>query len=99
MIGALDQRDFARMIPGLTMVDSGARNGIEFVLRGLTTGDNSGTLGQTTTTYVDDAQVDLYYRPARSEAARCRTYRSAARAARHALWRRRHRRYDPLHLH
>jgi outer membrane receptor protein involved in Fe transport len=61
VIGALDQRDFARMIPGLSMVDSGARNGVEFVLRGLTTGSNDGALGQTTTTYVDDTQVDLYF--------------------------------------
>jgi iron complex outermembrane receptor protein len=61
VIGALEQRDFARMIPGLSMVDSGARNGVEFVLRGLTTGSNSGALGQTTTTYVDDTQVDLYF--------------------------------------
>ncbi len=60
LIGARDQRDFARMIPGLSMLDSGARDGVEFVLRGLTTGGNSGTLGQTTTTYVDDTQVDLY---------------------------------------
>lgn len=60
LLGARDQRDFARMVPGLSMVDSGARNGVDFVLRGLTTGGNSGTLGQTTTTYVDDTQVDLY---------------------------------------
>ncbi|MFC4312758.1 TonB-dependent receptor [Steroidobacter flavus] len=61
VIGALEQRDFARMIPGLSMVDSGARSGVEFVLRGLTTGSNSGALGQTTTTYVDETQVDLYF--------------------------------------
>jgi len=59
-MGALNQRDFGRMIPGLTMTDFGPREGVEFVLRGLTTGGNSGTLGQTTTTYVDDTQVDLY---------------------------------------
>lgn len=59
-IGAVDQRDFARMIPGLSMIDQGPRWGSEFVLRGLTTGSNSGPLGQTTTTYVDDTQVDLY---------------------------------------
>lgn len=61
LTGALDQNDFARMIPGLSIVDRGARDGVDFVLRGLTTGSNSGTLGQTTTTYVDDTQVDLYY--------------------------------------
>lgn len=61
VIGAIEQRDFARMIPGLSMVDSGARDGVQFVLRGLTTGSNTGTLGQTTTTYVDDTQVDLYF--------------------------------------
>lgn len=60
-IGALEQRDFARMIPGLSMTDSGARDGVEFVLRGLTTGSNVGAIGQTTTTYVDDTQVDLYF--------------------------------------
>ena len=60
-IGAVEQRDFARMIPGLSMVDNGPRTGMEFVLRGLTTGSNSGPLGQTTTTYVDDTQVDLYF--------------------------------------
>jgi outer membrane receptor protein involved in Fe transport len=59
-IGALDQRDFGRMVPGLMMNDSGPRDGMEFVLRGLTTGVSSGTLGQTTTTYVDDTQIDLY---------------------------------------
>jgi iron complex outermembrane recepter protein len=61
LTGAIDQSDFARMIPGLSMVDRGARDGVEFVLRGLTTGSNSGSIGQTTTTYVDDTQVDLYY--------------------------------------
>jgi iron complex outermembrane recepter protein len=61
LTGALSQSDFARMIPGLSMIDRGSREGVEFVLRGLTTGSNSGTLGQTTTTYVDDTQVDLYY--------------------------------------
>ncbi len=59
--GALEQRDFARMIPGLSMIDDGARDGVQFVLRGLTTGSNSGALGQTTTTYVDETQVDLYF--------------------------------------
>ena len=61
LTGAIDQSDFARMIPGLSMIDRGARDGVEFVLRGLTTGSNSGSIGQTTTTYVDDTQVDLYY--------------------------------------
>jgi outer membrane receptor protein involved in Fe transport len=60
-MGALEQRDFARMIPGLSMIDNGPRTGMEFVLRGLTTGSNDGTIGQTTTTYVDDTQVDLYF--------------------------------------
>jgi iron complex outermembrane recepter protein len=61
VLGALEQRDFARMIPGLSMLDLGARDGVLLVLRGLTTGSNSGPLGQTTTTYVDDTQVDLYF--------------------------------------
>lgn len=55
-IGALDQRDFARLVPGLSMVDTGARNGVDFVLRGLTTGGNANT----TSTYVDETQVNLY---------------------------------------
>ena len=55
-IGALDQRDFARLIPGLSMVDNGPRNGVDFVLRGLTTGGNA----DTTSTYVDETQVNLY---------------------------------------
>jgi iron complex outermembrane recepter protein len=61
LMGALEQRDFARSIPGLSMIDYGSRDGVQFVLRGLTTGGNSGTLGQTTTTYVDDTQVDLFF--------------------------------------
>lgn len=61
VIGAQEQRDFARMIPGLSMIDRGPGRGVEFVLRGLTTGSNIGALHQTTTTYVDDTQVDLHY--------------------------------------
>jgi iron complex outermembrane recepter protein len=62
LMGAVDQKDFARMVPGLAITDKGARSGVDFVLRGLTTGPVGSALGQTTTAYVDDTQTDLYFR-------------------------------------
>jgi len=62
LMGAVDQKDFARTVPGLAIMDSGARSGVDFVLRGLTTGPVADALGKTTTNYVDDTQTDLYFR-------------------------------------
>lgn len=55
-IGATDLRDFMRMIPGLSFEEGGPRDGTtSLVLRGLTGDYGSRT---TTSTYVDDTQVD-----------------------------------------
>jgi len=62
LMGAVDQKDFARTVPGLAILDSGARAGVDFVLRGLTTGEVANALSRTTTSYVDDTQTDLYFR-------------------------------------
>lgn len=56
-IGARSFSDYARMIPGLTFTDEGARGGFRPFLRGLRSGNDYG-LVPTTSTYVDDVQVD-----------------------------------------
>lgn len=55
-IGALGASDFVRTVPGMSFTDSGKREGVEFILRGLTTG----SVGATTSTYVDDTEINLF---------------------------------------
>lgn len=61
--GATKITDFARMVPGLSFTDGGARSGVLLVLRGLRTGDERG-VGSTTAVYVDDIPMDMPYRGA-----------------------------------
>jgi iron complex outermembrane recepter protein len=56
-IGARSMSDYVRLVPGLSFTDEGARDGIRPFLRGLRSGDDVG-LVPTTSTYVDDVQVD-----------------------------------------
>lgn len=58
-IGAGRLSDFVRTIPGLSFDDFGASGDTLLVLRGLRTGDEGG-LRPTTSTYVDDTQVNLF---------------------------------------
>jgi len=59
--GATDIADFARTVPGLSITDGGARDGLKLVLRGLRTGDEV-ELQPTTTVYVDEVPMDMPYR-------------------------------------
>ncbi|MGH6614502.1 TonB-dependent receptor [Sphingomonas sp.] len=59
--GATDIADFARTVPGLSFTDSGPRDGVKLVLRGLRTGSEAG-LEPTTTVYVDEVPMDMPYR-------------------------------------
>lgn len=56
-IGARSMSDYVRLVPGLSFTDEGARDGIRPFLRGLRSGNDVG-LVPTTSTYVDDVQVD-----------------------------------------
>jgi iron complex outermembrane receptor protein len=58
--GATDIADFARTVPGLSITDNGAREGVTLVLRGLRTGNEEG-LAPTTTVYVDEVPMDMPY--------------------------------------
>ncbi len=59
--GATDIADFARTVPGLSLTDNGAREGVTLVLRGLRTGTEA-ALAPTTTVYVDEIPMDMPFR-------------------------------------
>jgi iron complex outermembrane receptor protein len=59
--GATDIADFARTVPGLSLTDGGAREGVTLVLRGLRTGTEA-ALAPTTTVYVDEIPMDMPFR-------------------------------------
>jgi len=63
-IGARSMDDYVRLVPGLSFTDEGGRDGVRPFLRGLRSGDDAGLVA-TTSTYVDDVQVDRpgTYRP------------------------------------
>ena len=59
--GATDIADFARTVPGLSLTDGGARDGVTLVLRGLRTGTEA-SLAPTTTVYVDEIPMDMPFK-------------------------------------
>jgi iron complex outermembrane recepter protein len=58
--GIENGRDLVRLVPGLSATGPGGRQNTRLVLRGLRTGNDSGK--PTTTSYIDEVQIDLPFR-------------------------------------